>query len=129
MKRSLTAAIYGKAHALALKFSQLLLIHIAALNSGNYKHFNMSKMFLANLQSPRSGRPVANQYLVCLDDGTVYFQSYSSIIAKREPNGEFLLSKNAWLSRTTKRYLKVFLDKESMSAPEFNKYLSTLKTF
>lgn len=92
-------------------------------------HSNQRIMFISNLISSKSGRPVSNQYAVVLDDGTIYFQSYSTMVAKREANGEFLLSKDAWLSRTTKRWLKVFLDAEHMSAPEFNHYLSTLKTF
>lgn len=62
-------------------------------------------------------------------EGMRYFQSYSSLIAKIEPNGEMYLAKDAYLSRTTKRYLKVFLDVTWMTAEEFNKFLSTLKTF
>lgn len=41
-------------------------------------------MKVTNLTSPRSGCPVANQFHIVDDHGVQYFQSYSSVIAKRE---------------------------------------------
>lgn len=62
-------------------------------------------------------------------DGMRYFQSYASLIAKIEPSGEIYIAKDAYLSRTTKKYLKIFLDRTYMTAKEFNKFINNLKTF
>ena len=58
-----------------------------------------------------SGNPVANQFEIYTDK-YVYFQSYQTIIAKRERSflGKTTLDKNYWdYSRTTLKYLKSFL--------------------
>lgn len=86
-------------------------------------------MLITNLQSPRSGRAVPNQYCLITAEGKRYFQSYSSIIACIEVNGEMYLAHDAYLSRTTKRYLKIFLGCEDMTAEQFNKFINNLKTF
>ena len=65
-------------------------------------------MKVQNFTSPRSGRPVANQFEIT-HDGVVYFQSYDTIIAKIE-NGNVTLDINADdYSRTTSKYLNQFL--------------------
>lgn len=86
-------------------------------------------MFITNMQNPRNGRAVPNQYCVITDDGKRYFQSYSSFIAMIDNDGEMYLHHNAYLSRTTKRYLKEFLGCHELSAKEFNKFISNLKTY
>lgn len=60
------------------------------------------------LESPRSGNPVANQYEIRVGS-KIYFQSYRSIICKID-NGKIYLDSYYWdYSRTTVKYLKLFL--------------------
>ena len=69
------------------------------------------KMRVSNLESPRSGNPVANQYEIETDKYYI-FQSYNSIIAKKERGflGKVILDPYYWnYSRTTIKYLKQFL--------------------
>ncbi len=65
---------------------------------------------ITNLQSPRSGNPVANQFMISTDKYNI-FKSYQTIIAKQNRNtNKITLDKNWWdYSATTLRYLKVFL--------------------
>ncbi len=65
---------------------------------------------ITNLQSPRSGNPVANQFMISTDKYNI-FKSYQTIIAKQNRNtNKITLDKNSWdYSATTLRYLKVFL--------------------
>jgi hypothetical protein len=64
-----------------------------------------------NLNSPRTGNPVANQYEIITKDYYI-FQSYNSIIAKRnKENGRITLDSYYWdYSKTTLKYLKEFLN-------------------
>lgn len=56
----------------------------------------------------RSGRGVPNQFEVLTPEGR-YFQSYRTIIAKIE-RGEVTLDADYWnYSKTTSRYLSIFL--------------------
>lgn len=67
-------------------------------------------MRVYNLSSNRNGKAVANQFAIYTDDGTLYFQSYSSIICKVEPDGTTTLDEYYWnYSRTTTKYLREFL--------------------
>ena len=60
------------------------------------------------MTSNRSGRPVANQFIIYTIEGE-YFQSYDSIIAFNN-NGKITLDKNTWdYSRTTSKYRNEFL--------------------
>lgn len=61
-----------------------------------------------NLLSPRSGNPVANQFVIRTENGT-YFQSYRSIVAKVDNDGTITLSWYWDYSRTTMKYLYQFL--------------------
>jgi len=64
-----------------------------------------------NLESPRTGNPVANQYEIETDKYYI-FQSYNTIIAKKERGflGKVILDTYFWnYSRTTLKYLKQFL--------------------
>jgi hypothetical protein len=67
-------------------------------------------MQVFNLQSPRSGQPVANQFLILLPDGTKVFRSYQTDIVKVLPNGDTFISDKWDCSRTTKKYTCQFLD-------------------
>ena len=68
------------------------------------------KVKVSNFISSRSGRAVANQFIVYTDEG-VYFQSYDSVIAfKPNGSGETVLDENVWeYSRTTGKYRNEFL--------------------
>ena len=55
------------------------------------------------------GKPAANQFLLT-DGSTEIFQSYKSIIAKIQ-NGKVTLDDHYWdYSKTTLKFLKIFLD-------------------
>lgn len=61
-----------------------------------------------NMTSPRSGREVANQYIIYAD-GKEVFQSYASVIAIKDGGKVYLTDK--WdYSRTTSKYLNQFLN-------------------
>jgi len=63
-----------------------------------------------NLNSPRTGNPVANQYEIITEDDYI-FQSYSSIIAKRNrETNKITLDSYYWdYSVTTGKYRNQFL--------------------
>ena len=60
--------------------------------------------------SPRSGRPVPNQYIIHTDAG-IYFQSYRVIVGFKPRGGEqTILDVVYWnYSRTTSKYLHIWL--------------------
>lgn len=63
-----------------------------------------------NVASTRSGRPVANQYIIVTPEGT-FFQSYRSVIAFIDHNDKVTLDQNKWdYSRTTAKYRNAFLN-------------------
>lgn len=68
------------------------------------------KIRVRNFESPRSGRPVANQFLITTDNEEI-FQSYSTTIAIREfGSGKITLNRGMWdCSNTTGRYRNEFL--------------------
>lgn len=62
-----------------------------------------------NMESPRSGNPIANQFLVKTDDGE-YFQSYDTVIGLKRNDGVIVLDTNSWnYSATTARYRREWL--------------------
>lgn len=72
-------------------------------------------MKVTQMISPRTGRPVANQFTIEGPDGE-YFQSYRSIVAFRgnfvagERDRKILLDRDTWdYSRTTAKYRNEFL--------------------
>ena len=63
-----------------------------------------------NMNSPRSGSPVANQFEIETADGT-YFQSYKTMIAFRSNDRKITLDRDSWAySVTTGRYRNQFLN-------------------
>lgn len=55
-----------------------------------------------------SGNPVANQFIISDNRGNTYFQSYNTVIAKRDRNGHVTLDKNNWqYSNTTIKYRNI----------------------
>ena len=68
-------------------------------------------MKVYNMTSPASGREVANQFEIYDDNGNVYFQSYQSIIAKKDRAGNVTLDSYYWdFSTTTGKYRNQFLE-------------------
>ena len=64
-------------------------------------------MKVQNMLSPRSGKEVANQFIIYHND-KVYFQSYDTIIAVKE-GGKITLDRNYWdYSVTTSKYRNEF---------------------
>lgn len=66
---------------------------------------------IENMTSERSGRAVANQFVITTDK-EITFQSYESIVAIYNNNTRVIKIYNdiATYSRTTTKYLKRFLD-------------------
>lgn len=64
-------------------------------------------MKVRNIISERSGRPVANQFVI-EHDGKVYFQSYNSRCAVVD-NGKLTLGSDWDYSNTTRKYLYIFM--------------------
>ena len=61
------------------------------------------------MTSSRSGNPVANQFTIITSDGE-YFQSYNSVIAFKDNEGNVTLDDYTWdYSRTTSKYRRQFL--------------------
>ena len=65
-------------------------------------------MKIEQMTSNRSGRPVANQFIIIADNGDTFFQSYQTVIAKKSNNAVTLDPK--WdYSVTTGKYRNEFL--------------------
>jgi len=71
-------------------------------------------MKVCNMLSKKTGRPVANQFIVIDDNGYEYFQSYNSIICKMV-RGIVYLDEYYWdYSKTTSKYRNIFLCKSTL---------------
>lgn len=74
-------------------------------------------MRITSLCSPRSGNPVADQIQIETGDGRVLFKSYDTIIAEENRRTCVTTLSQSWdCSRTTLRYLAVFLDERDKAA-------------
>lgn len=61
-----------------------------------------------NMLSPRTGKPIANQFLITTDNAT-YFQSYNTVIAVKSGHN-IILDRDSWdYSVTTGKYRNQFL--------------------
>ena len=67
--------------------------------------------------SPRSGREVANQFIIYGDNGERTFQSYRTVIA-RIANGQTILDPNWDYSNTTGKYRNLFLGESKRETEE-----------
>jgi len=75
------------------------------------KLYNIAKV--ENCKSNRSGKPIANQFIITLQNGIKIFQSYNSIICVKA-DGETYLDYERWdYSNTTSRYRKQFLNEDT----------------
>tara|TARA_R110000868_G_scaffold291682_1_gene552171 strand:+ start:315 stop:584 length:270 start_codon:yes stop_codon:yes gene_type:complete len=58
-----------------------------------------------------NGNKVANQFKIYDSDGSKYFQSYNSVIAKIDPANNITLDQKYWnYSNTTGKYRNIFLE-------------------
>ena len=79
--------------------------------SRDKKLSNIAKV--ENFKSSKSGQPIANQFIITLQNGIEVFQSYNSIIAVKA-NGETYLDYDRWdFSRTTGKYRNIFLNENT----------------
>ena len=82
------------------------------------KVMNSEKIYIArvdNFKSFRSGKAVANQFKITLENGDRIFQSYDSVIALITKQGDVLLDQRCWnYSNTTSRYRKQFLNETTI---------------
>jgi hypothetical protein len=81
-----------------------------------------------NLSSPRSGRPVANQYDLIFENG-IGFQSYGTLIAFRM-NGYLYLTDYHDYSKTTSKYCTEwtgFSTKERRAGLESAKFIKVVE--
>lgn len=70
-------------------------------------------MKVTNMVSPRTGKPVANQYIINTPHGDV-FQSYDSVICMRDNEGNVVLDEDKWdYSVTTNKYRSEFLNENT----------------
>ena len=83
------------------------------------------KIKVKQMTSNRSGRPVANQFIIYTSKGR-YFQSYDSVIAFKDNKGNVTLDLDDWdYSRTTGKYRNEFLGEgiaETRSKIESGRY-------
>lgn len=79
---------------------------------------NIQQIKVKQMTSPKSGNPVANQFVILVKSNdkdqagfdSIYFQSYQTIIAVKDYQGNVTLDKNYWdYSRTTGKYRNEFL--------------------
>ena len=70
-------------------------------------------MRVQQMTSPKSGNPVANQFVIN-HNGKKYFQSYATIIAVKDEFGLITLNYDYWdYSRTTGKYRNEFLSENT----------------
>jgi len=92
-----------------------------------------------NIESPRSERPVANQFKVIMDTAVgrvVLFQSYDTPIAMtvhcRVHNTTYYIATDERYSRTTSKYQRIFYEEygkylaHQYSVPNFDEWIETL---
>ena len=72
-------------------------------------------MHVTNMNSPRTGKPVANQFIITDGDTTV-FQSYNSTIATIDrKHGTITLGEDWDYSVTTGKYRNLFFEGEDLT--------------
>ena len=72
------------------------------------KNIGEVKMIVENIRTPAGNRAV-RQFII-RDNSVTYFQSYCTIIAKRDNFGRVYLDQNFWdYSMTTGKYRNIFL--------------------
>ena len=76
----------------------------------DHKLRNIAKV--ENMKSNRSGKPIANQFVITDDNGNEFFQSYNSMIVKKDSSADTIyLDQKYWnYSNTTGKYRNIFLN-------------------
>lgn len=78
----------------------------------------MKKVKVHNMISVRSGRPVANQFIVKIGN-VLYFQSYKSVVCVVDKTNHLVCFGRDWdYSVTTRKYLYQFLDENGIELPD-----------
>ena len=78
----------------------------------------INKVKVVQMSSPRSYRPIANQFIINTDEGE-YFQSYASLIVFKSNDGKIYLDENKWdYSMTTSKYRNEFLGEDTKTTRE-----------
>lgn len=80
---------------------------------------------VTNLESPRSGNPVANQFVIS-DGETETFQSYQTPIAQKV-GGDYIVSGDWNYSRTTSKYFYQWLRSFGWNGSEISDLCKFLK--
>lgn len=76
-------------------------------------------MKIKQMTSPRSGRPVPNQFVIYDDeDGSRHFQSYNTVIAIIDRHGKVTLDPKWNCSQTTSKYRSQFLGENTRRTAE-----------
>ena len=74
-------------------------------------------MKVYNMKSARSGRPVANQFIIKIGN-VLYFQSYKSVVCIYDTVNHLVCFGRDWdYSITTMKYLYQFLDENNVTLP------------
>jgi hypothetical protein len=82
-------------------------------------------MKVQNMTSPRTGKPVANQFIIEGESGIEYFQSYDSIIVMRVPSN---VIGNQWEVSISGIYLdRTFWDYSTTTGKYRNQFLGETK--
>ena len=77
----------------------------------------MENIKVENMFNPDNGRDIPNQFRIYTGNG-VLFQSYKTIIAKKQ-NGKVYLDSNAWdYSRTTSKWRNIFLNTDTKTTKQ-----------
>ena len=77
----------------------------------------MENIKVENMFNPNNGRDIPNQFRIYTDNG-VLFQSYKTIIAKKQ-NVKVYLDSNAWdYSRTTSKWRNIFLNTDTKTTKQ-----------
>ena len=75
-------------------------------------------MKVTNMTSSR-GNKIANQFIIYDSDGSKYFQSYNSVIAKIDNANNITLDQKFWnYSVTTGKYRNIFLQENKQETEE-----------
>lgn len=66
-----------------------------------------------NMTSNSSYNKIANQFIITDDNGNTFFQSYQTVICKRDSQGRITLNRSMWdYSKTTGKYRNQFLGED-----------------
>ena len=82
----------------------------------NSAAFDPRTVHIRNLLNKSTGNPVSNQFVIDSDRYS-FFQSYSSLVAAYDKNERSITLGQAWnYSKTTLKYLKMWLESDAFSA-------------